>query len=224
MNVILFDIDGTLLVTNRAGSTAMHAALLSEFQVEQPVVVDFAGRADRGIIAEFFEQHEIELNDESVARFTTAYLRELPLALAQQGGSVLPGVADLLAHTAEREDTAIGLLTGNLRAGAMRKLGHFELDHHFAFGGFGDSHVERDDVAREAFDAAVAHVGKPLEAERVIVIGDTVRDITCARSIGAKAIAVATGSHSYEMLAEARPDVLVKDLSAFEFILELIES
>src|SRR5262249_6688287 len=114
---------------------------------------------------------------------------------------------------AVREQVAVGLLTGNVRAGAWLKLGHYGLDHHFAFGGFGDHHWERDDVAREALAAAHAHLPGRVVPERVWVIGDAPLYVQCARAIGVRAAAVATGWHSRAELAAARPDLLLTDLS-----------
>jgi phosphoglycolate phosphatase-like HAD superfamily hydrolase len=126
---------------------------------------------------------------------------------------VLPGIADLLEHLAGREQTAVGLLTGNLRRGARAKLGHFDLHRHFAFGGFGDHHWERDDVAREAWGVVHERFNGSVTPDRVWVIGDTPLDVQCARAIGARVAAVATGWHDREELAASAPDLLLDDLS-----------
>ncbi|HTN77208.1 MAG TPA: HAD hydrolase-like protein [Pirellulaceae bacterium] len=115
---------------------------------------------------------------------------------------------------------AIGLLTGNVREGAMRKLAHYGLATHFAFGGYGDLHHERDDVAREALAASHTHLGVAVGGDRVWVIGDTPLDVRCARAIGAKVIAVATGAHTVEELQGHAPDVTVEDLTATAALLK----
>jgi phosphoglycolate phosphatase-like HAD superfamily hydrolase len=107
----------------------------------------------------------------------------------------------------------VGLLTGNVRAGAEKKLGFFELFDHFAFGGFGDRHFDRDDVAREALDVVRERCGPNVSCDRIWVIGDTPLDVQCARAIGARVIAVATGLHSVEELAPSKPDLLLPNLS-----------
>jgi phosphoglycolate phosphatase-like HAD superfamily hydrolase len=126
---------------------------------------------------------------------------------------VCPGVPALLDALAADARLAVGLLTGNIREGARLKLGHFDLFHHFAFGGFGDEHFERDDVAREALAAIRVHVNRHHQADRVWVIGDTPLDVKCARAIGARAVAVATGWHSAAELEATVPDLLLNDLS-----------
>ena len=118
-----------------------------------------------------------------------------------------------MATLKSRADVTLGLLTGNVRAGARVKLGHFGLFEHFAFGGFGDLHFDRDDVAREALVEARTNLGAQLAPEHVWVIGDTPLDVRCARAIGAKVLAVATGVHSLEQLKEAEADLTLADLS-----------
>ena len=107
----------------------------------------------------------------------------------------------------------MGLLTGNVRACAQGKLGHYGLFEHFAFGGFGDHHFERDDVAREALGAVHTHLGTRVKTDRIWVIGDTPLDVQCARAIGAKVVAVATGVHTVAQLSECKPELTLADLS-----------
>jgi len=214
MRIFLFDIDGTLLSSGGAGKAAMEAALASEFGVtEIRGRVPFSGRTDRAIGQDLFRHHGIEDTPDNWQRFLTAYLRHLPGCLASHDGRVLPGIAALLEQLAGAEDVAVGLLTGNVRDGARVKLGYYDLFHHFAFGGFGDVHLERNDVAREALTAVQRHLGQPVSPEQVWVIGDTPLDVRCARSIGARALAVATGWHSLADLAAEKPDLLLADLS-----------
>jgi phosphoglycolate phosphatase-like HAD superfamily hydrolase len=141
-----------------------------------------------------------------------AYLRNLPESLATRGGRVLPGIAALLETLSKRTDVAVGLLTGNVRAGAKVKLGHFGLFEYFAFGGFGDHHLDRDEVAREALAEVEQRFNGKHSSERIWVIGDTPLDIRCARAIGARAVAVATGWHSEEELTQHEPDLLLATL------------
>jgi phosphoglycolate phosphatase len=212
MHICLFDIDGTLIASGGAGKAALEAALAEEFGITQLIdKLELSGRTDRAIIADLFRLHVIEDTPENHDRLRDAYLRHLPRYLP--AGRVLPGIAELLAHLAERRDVALGLLTGNVRAGAKVKLGFFGLYDYFAFGGFGDHHLDRDDVARDALTEARRQFNGSIQPERIWVVGDTPLDIRCARSIGARAVAVATGWHSLTELAAHRPDLLLADLS-----------
>jgi phosphoglycolate phosphatase len=214
MHVCLFDIDGTLISSGGAGKAALEAALASEFGITQLIEkLQLSGRTDRAIIRDLFLHHVIEDTPENWQRLQKAYLRHLPHYLQSHVGRVLPGVAALLERLCGRHDVAVGLLTGNVREGARVKLGHFNLHHYFAFGGFGDRHFDRDDVAREALTEVHQRFNGTVVPERIWVIGDTPLDIRCARSIGARAVAVATGWHTMEELSGHRPDVLLADLS-----------
>jgi phosphoglycolate phosphatase-like HAD superfamily hydrolase len=214
MHVALFDIDGTLLASGGAGRVAMETALQEEFNLTQLAGrVEFSGRTDRSIGFELFQMHGIEPSPANWNRFVATYLRHLPVCLNRHQGKVLPGIATLLDQLRARDRTGVGLLTGNIRAGARLKLGHYGLYHHFAFGGFGDLHMDRCDVAREALDELRRNLPGPVSLDRVWVIGDTPLDVRCARSIGARVAAVATGWHSLDELASEKPDLLLRDLS-----------
>jgi phosphoglycolate phosphatase len=214
MHVCLFDIDGTLIASGGAGKAALEAALAEDFGITRlSEKLQLSGRTDRAIIRDLFRMHVIEETPANLARLVAAYLRHLPRCLATHAGRVLPGIAALLERLHGRQDVALGLLTGNVRAGARVKLGHFGLFDYFAFGGFGDHHLDRDDVAREALTETRRHLNGSVPPERIWVVGDTPLDIRCARSIGARAVAVCTGWHCRQELAEHQPDLLLTDLS-----------
>jgi phosphoglycolate phosphatase-like HAD superfamily hydrolase len=214
MHICLFDIDGTLLSSGGAGKAALEGALLEEFGLSSlRGPVPYSGRTDRAIISDLLGMHDIEESPPVFDRLVAGYLRRLPDCLRKHQGMVLPGIAALLEDLSAREGVAVGLLTGNLRAGARLKLGHYALYDYFAFGGFGDHHWERDDVAREALAAVRAHLNGGVALEKVWVIGDTPLDVQCARAIGARVAAVATGWHSREELEAAGPDLVLADLS-----------
>ena len=213
-NVCLFDIDGTLIASGGAGKAALEAALASEFGIAGLAdAVDLRGRTDRAIVAELVQCHGLDPCPTTGQRILEAYLCHLPEHLGKGTGRVLPGIAELLPQLRGRDDIALGLLTGNLRAGARIKLGHFGLFDYFAFGGFGDHHLDRDDVAREALTEVKARFNGSVAPERIWVIGDTPLDIRCARAIGARAVAVVTGWHAWEELEAHAPDLLLADLS-----------
>ncbi len=214
MNLFLFDIDGTLVSTGGAGIAALEAGLAEEFGIGGCIEkLTLSGRTDRAIATDLLRLSGLADSDENRSRLQEAYLRHLPSCLHRLRGRILPGVVELLERLRQRPNTMIGLLTGNIRHGARIKLGHFGLAEHFAFGGFGDRHLDRDEVAREALAAWQEHVGYNSSPQCIWVIGDTPHDITCARAIAARSVAVATGWHPREELANYRPDVLLDDLT-----------
>lgn len=213
MRVYLFDIDGTLVSSGGAGKAAMEEALATAFGAPPDSGgIPYSGRTDRAIGRDLFRLHGIQESPDNWRIFLAHYLGNLPELLRRHPARVLPGIAALLEQLQNR-NAPVGLLTGNVRAGARVKLGHFGLFHHFAFGGFGDDHHHRDDVAREALAVVHRHCDKAIAPEEIWVIGDTPLDVACARAIGARAVAVATGFHSMEELAAAKPDLLFADLS-----------
>ena len=221
MRICLFDIDGTLIASGGAGKAALEMALASEFGIHELIErLQLSGRTDRAITRDILHLHGLEDTPANWQRMVGGYLRHLPVSLGRSTGRVLPGIAALLSRLRQRGDVALGLLTGNTRQGAHVKLGHFGLDEFFGFGGFGDEHLDRDDVAREALAEARRQYGAGVAAERVWVVGDTPLDIQCARSIGACVAAVATGWHDMEELARHEPDLLLADLSDPKFFLE----
>lgn len=221
--IIFFDIDGTLIDTAGAGRAAMLRALRESFGVEPRIVeVDFAGRTDRAIARDLLLAHGLNADEQTLDRFLSDYVQFLPEELARRPqGRVLPAVHDVLNRLVARHDVAMGLLTGNVREGAYRKLSHFGIDHFFQFGGFGDRWLDRADVARDALDAARMRFGSSVSPGACWVIGDTVHDIACARAIGARAIAVLTGGSAPEALREAGPDAVLQTLAEIDTLLRI---
>jgi phosphoglycolate phosphatase-like HAD superfamily hydrolase len=214
MPVFLFDIDGTLVSSGGAGKASMEQAMETAFGVRVGAHgIPFSGRTDRAIGRDLFTLHGVEESPANWQRFLEDYLEHLPGQLTGHPGRIMPGIVALLEMLGSSGDNAVGLLTGNVRAGARVKLGHFGLFEHFAFGGFGDLHHDRDNVAHEALAAVRTHLGANVDLRQTWVIGDTPLDVRCARAIGARVAAVATGWHSLEELALSEPDVLLADLS-----------
>jgi phosphoglycolate phosphatase-like HAD superfamily hydrolase len=206
--------------TGGAGKAAMEARLLAEYGINEiRDTEDYSGRTDRAIGRDLLTVHGIDPSPANQVRLQEAYLAHLPGALRTHGGKVLPGIEPLLTRLHPRPGVVLGLLTGNIRSGAKHKLGHFGLWDYFACGGFGDDHFERDDVARTAVAEVRAHLGRDIDTGDVWVIGDTPLDVQCARAVGAKVVAVATGWHPVEELAAHKPDYLFTDLSNAEELL-----
>lgn len=212
--VCLFDIDGTLISTLRAGLTAMEASLRDVFGVSDRIeAAQIAGFTDRSIAALLFRKFAIPDTEETWQRFLAGYLDNLPAVLAQRTGHVLPGIVDLLTLLGTHERTALGLLTGNTAAGAKVKLAHYGIHQHFSFGAFGDRWLTRNEVAADALEVVRREVHAEVSPQQIIVLGDTPLDVACARSIGARAVAVATGIHSVDQLRLSQPDLLLADLA-----------
>jgi len=214
MIVCLFDIDGTLIASGGAGKVALERGLAEEFGIDGTIEkLSLSGRTDRAIVEDLLRMHRLEVSEDNRQRVLRAYLKHLPACLETLQGKVLPGIREWLVRLCAREDVLVGLLTGNVREGARVKLGHFGIHDHFRVGGYGDHHTDRDEVAREALAEVRRYLARDVSPERVYVIGDTPLDIRCARAIGAKVIAVATGWHTSEELAAHQPDFLLGDLS-----------
>ena len=217
MHAILFDIDGTLINTRGAGDAALNSAVADALGCAGQHRVEMSGRTDRAIVRDLFEAHGVENTDANWRKLSEHYLARLPAFLAEKDGFVLPGIPELLKSLTPREDVFMGLLTGNTTRGAELKLSHFGLWEHFSFGGYGDWHHDRDSVAVDAVNRLREVADIP--PERITVIGDTPHDITCARHVGANAIAVLTGWHTREELAASDPDHLLDDLRDTEVVL-----
>src|SRR5262249_13713762 len=153
-----------------AGKAALEAALAEEYGFNHRIEkLQLSGRTDHAITTDLLQIYGIPDTAESRERLTAAYLGHLPPSLATRQRPGLPGMAALLEQLSQRDDVAVGLLTGNTRAGARVKLGHYGLADYFPFGGFGDTHGTRDDVAREALAAVHRHLPGRVVRERIWV-------------------------------------------------------
>ena len=220
--LLLFDIDGTLLLTGGAGERALRQCIPETLGVDDDMEgIEIAGRTDSGIARQVFKKHGVALTTEALEQFHQAYLRNLLINLETSGGCILPGMEEILRLTSNHHRFAIGLLTGNLRKGADAKLSRFGIDHHFAFGAFADDHHDRNALGPFALERAKQHTGIAFAPDRVFVIGDTAHDIACARAIGAKAVAVATGKFSVADLAPHQADHLFNDFSDVQEVMRI---
>jgi phosphoglycolate phosphatase-like HAD superfamily hydrolase len=215
VHLVLFDIDGTLIRTGGAGVRAFARAFETEFQIPNGAAqIKFSGRTDTGIAREMFLQHGVETSPENFRRFFDSYIFWLDYLLTQTRGGVVAGVWEFIHQLhALPEPPAIGLLTGNIRLGAEIKLRHFELWEVFQTGGFADDHEDRNQIAIVARQRGSRLLNDPLPGDQILVIGDTPRDIECARAIDARMLAVATGGATHDELKAHQPDWLVEDLT-----------
>jgi phosphoglycolate phosphatase len=218
MKVVLFDIDGTLLWTDGAGRRAVHRALEDVFGAQPPTAHEFDGKTDPQIIRELmrlagFDDEAIDARlPEALQRYVMLLDREL--AVADHSDKTYPGIASLLDALEARDDVLLGLLTGNVREGAMAKLTAVGLaTHRFKVGAFGSDHASRPELPAIARARAEMHLGFQVPGQDVIVIGDTPNDMTCGKGIGARAIGVATGRYTVEELRACDAAAVFPDLT-----------
>ena len=225
--LLLFDIDGTLVLTGGAGKRSMDRAFEDVFGVPEAFAeVSMAGRTDRWLVETALERHGVTATPERLAAFRARYLALLEAAIGEPGcgrRGVMPGVPEVLTRLRARDDAHLALLTGNYAEGARIKLEHFGLWDHFAWGAFGDDHAERDALARAAVAEASARGIALADPAHAIVIGDTPFDIACARAAGARVVAVATGHHPLDELRTHQPDLALDDLRDIDALVAFID-
>lgn len=213
--LILWDIDGTLIVSLGAGVRAMELGFEKQFgQTCDLGEVDWAGRTDRWITSEVLRHHKLPDSPENIQAYLEAYLSFLPQELAKgKQGEVLPGILELLETLHHHESIAQGLLTGNLRRGAQFKLTHYHVWHYFEFGAFADDSPTRNHLGPYAQRRATELHGVEFAPEKTFIVGDTPHDIECGKVIGAQTIAVATGGYTLAELEAHAPTAAFKDFS-----------
>lgn len=225
--LVLFDIDGTLVLTGRAGVRGMNRALQEVFDVPDGLAgIPVAGRTDWAILDEAVRRCGRTLDGGLLERLRDLYVARLAEEIQHRGEGrkeVLPGIRPLLDELSGREDIAVGLITGNFIKGAEVKLGHFDLWRYFRFGGFGDDAADRNLLVPFAVDRARTCGLPELPMRDVIVIGDTPADVACAQAVGARAVAVATGGSSAEELRATGAEFVFGDLSDYRVLLDALD-
>ncbi|MFH1681694.1 MAG: HAD family hydrolase [Candidatus Eisenbacteria bacterium] len=227
MRILVFDIDGTLLLSGGAGARALDRAFLERMS---------APEAMKGIHPDGLTDYDIiqrmgartlgrALDDAELEAIRGRYAFFLKDELARpEGFRVLPGVRALLEHLAGEEDLLLGLVTGNFETTGRMKLAHGGLDRYFRFGGWGSDSIDRAALTRIGIERGRKLAGDAVPEGGVFLIGDTVHDIRCGREAGARIVAVATGSTPIETLREKDPDFLFDDLTDIERFLAAVRS
>ena len=215
--LVLFDIDGTLILTGGAGMRAMGRSFHALLGVHDAMLgVPLAGRTDLAILMDAASRlsPRVEPTPEWIDRFRAHYFEALAeeLAVDAPGKGVLPGVGAAIEALSAVPDVHLALLTGNFRKGAEVKLGYFSLWEAFPFGAFGDETVDRNTLLPIALRHAHERGIGPLAPRDVLVIGDTPYDIACALSGGAVAVGVTTGPYDRAALERAGADLVLPDL------------
>ena len=224
--LILFDIDGTLLLSGRAGLRAMTRAFAATFGIADGFKdQSFGGRTDSFLVSRALQAAGLPDTAENHARFRQAYVPLLEEEIQQPGAGhkgLMPGARELVEALVDHDHLHVALLTGNYRSAAEIKLRHFELWEFFEWGAFSDDAADRNALVPIARQRAETYDVPPEALDRVIVIGDTPHDIECARVAGAQSIAVATGGHTVEELRAAGADIVLADLSDTAKVLALL--
>ncbi|MFB3818626.1 MAG: HAD family hydrolase [Candidatus Methylomirabilales bacterium] len=223
MQLILFDIDGTLLTAHGAGRLALAEAMRATYGTAGDMDgYDLRGGTDPRIIRDLLTGAGIPAAriQERLQECFDTYVGILEGLLADgHPVELMAGVADVVRGLSRRPDALLGLLTGNIEAGAKAKLRPTGLLPFFRVGAYGSDHADRRRLPAIACERARALVGRAIAYDRVVVIGDTPRDVDCAQACGARAVAVATGHHSPAELECCRPDLLLPDFQDVEGIL-----
>lgn len=224
--LILFDIDGTLLLSGRAGLRAMTRAFADTFGITNAFEgQSFGGRTDSYLVSTALRANGMPDTPEQHERFRQTYIPLLAEEIERPGTGhkgLMPGARELLEALDDHHHLHLALLTGNYREAAEIKLQHFEIWDFFEWGAFSDDHADRNALVpiaksrAETYDIPVEAIG------RVIVIGDTPHDIDCARVAGARSIAVATGGYTTAQLKAAGADEVLADLSDTRRVVSLL--
>jgi phosphoglycolate phosphatase len=216
ISAVLFDIDGTLLVTGGAGAVAWQRAFRELHGIDADIEEHtHAGMTDPEIAAIVFrEVIGREGSEAERAEAIAAYLGHLGDAVDESPGyRVMPGIEELLPRLTE-QGVLLGIVTGNIESAAHAKLARGDLNRYFAFGGYGSDSRDRTELTRRALERGGVVAGSPLDPEATIGVGDTPRDVTACHGAGIRLVGVATGSYSVEELAGAGADWPLEDVNS----------
>ena len=216
--VLLFDVDGTLVTTCGAGRRAIERAFELRHGTKEIVNFSFGGMTDKAIVRDalltlgqpYADQADLERETDDMLRF---YLEVLVEEVARTPIRIHDGMLRAMDMAEARSDVALGLGTGNIRKGAEIKLGCVGIFHRFSFGGFGDDSIDRPTLLMAGARRGADKLGLPIEDCRIVVIGDTPKDIAGAKAIGAESIAVATGMHDIAELKQCDPTAALANLA-----------
>jgi phosphoglycolate phosphatase len=214
--LVLFDIDGTLLSAGGISGRCLADALWEVFGTRGRLEgYDYSGKTDPLIVRELmtdagFSHDDI---DRRMPEVLALYERRLAAAIRPEHVTAKPGVDGLLAALAEESSVTLALLTGNLEPCARLKLAPLGANDRFAFGAFGSDHEDRRRLPPIAVSRAFAATGHRFAGKRIVVVGDSIHDVRCGRSLGVRAVAVASGRTSSAALAGEAPDALLPHLA-----------
>jgi phosphoglycolate phosphatase-like HAD superfamily hydrolase len=228
--LVLFDIDGTLLHSGGAGRRAIREAMREWVPADEVFdLVRFDGKTDPQIVMELLavagdpDPAEPCRVAGVCARYVAVLERELLRGITRP--ALYPGVVELLGRLEAEGGVVLGLLTGNVVAGAALKLGAAGLDPaRFRLGAYGSDSAHRPDLPAVAARRAEPHFGRPPAGAEVVIIGDTPADVTCGRGIGARAVGVGTGAYAAAELVEAGAHAAFDSLAEVDAVVEFVLS
>ena len=215
----MFDIDGTLLDTHGFGREAFIRGLARlTGERDELAYLSFAGNTDRNVLEQVMKHRRLRLTETDIRRVFALVAEELRGLLQANPAREVAGAGAFLARL-EAQGYALGLVTGNIRAGAYLKLASLGFDRYFTFGGFGDDHADRARIARQALAAAGAADWDPAEGG-ICLIGDTPFDVAAGRALGIPVIGVAAGKYDREALLASGATITITDYCDIESLLE----
>jgi phosphoglycolate phosphatase len=225
MRFILFDIDGTLIDSGGAGSKALDLAFAEMFSVKNAFRdISMAGKTDPQILKEGLALHGLDHGNGVAPQFFRTYIGYLMENVRNGKGHVKPGIFAALDALASGRENILGLLTGNIGEGARIKLEAYGLYSYFRLGAFGDDSEDRNKLLPVAVAKLYEADSIRIDFKDCVVIGDTPRDVDCAKPYGARTVAVATGPYSSAALRDARADAVFEDLSDTERFIEAVSA
>jgi phosphoglycolate phosphatase-like HAD superfamily hydrolase len=217
--LVLFDIDGTLLSAGRAAREALLEAF-RRIRMEGMSLdgYDFSGKTDPQIVRELLEACPGPIASDAdlevlAARVIEHYLEALEARIAPEAVVAKRGAAELLTLLGARPDVTLALLTGNHERGARAKLAPVGFNAYFPFGAFGSDHADRYELPAIAVMRARKLTGRDFHGKQIVVVGDSIHDVACGRTLNVKSVAVASGLTPAARLARERPDYLFPDFS-----------
>jgi phosphoglycolate phosphatase len=219
--LILFDIDGTLLDTHGFGREAFIRGLEQVTgDRDELSYVSFAGNTDRNVLDQVMSERGLTFTEAEIQQLFTGIAEELKGLLQDSPAQEVPGARYFLEQLSVAGYT-MGLVTGNIRECAYLKLGSLGLDQFFEFGGFGNDHADRAEIARSALNEANT-LGYNVLDGNVCLVGDTPYDVEAGVAVGLPVLGVASGKYDENSLKEAGAQLVVKDLTPVDTLLEWI--
>ncbi|TAN39785.1 MAG: HAD family hydrolase [Nitrospirae bacterium] len=214
MKFLLFDIDGTLIDSGGAGVRSLNSAFEEMFGRKDAFArISMAGKTDLQILREGMISNSISYTEDAAGEFLALYTTHLRAGMKESGGRVKAGIRESLEALRLNDEHILGLLTGNIEEGARIKLAHFGLSSYFEVGAYGNDSEDRNRLLPVALDKLYRARALSVEYRNCVVIGDTPRDVDCAKTYGAYSIAVATGPYTFDQLVRAGADRVFEDLS-----------